>query len=286
MFDMNNELLPLFRPQLNVFPRRHYSTGPSYEAALASIRVWIPTNHDRGTSSVHYRAIIVNTVTDGEVCLEGQGTSAGSHLAVQGDGGTTIRTIARGNQLALGTFITRDNGHIAILLLAVTNIACRVPTPMHRHAAYCKVRVEEARVGVDSVEAVVDTPNVHLAVAAEHRSRVHRSRVESRWWGEHTVDDVHDTVGRTDICLDDLGVLDCDRPRNLVNVDRLSLEGLDILGRLQILCANSGPRNHMVLEDGLKLLDVLRLEQGGQSTIGKCSKGLVGRSEDSEGTRV
>merc|ERR1712085_76795 len=175
MFDMNNELLPLFRPQLNVFPRRHYSTGPSYEAALASIRVWIPTNHDRGTSSVHYRAIIVNTVTDGEVCLEGQGTSAGSHLAVQGDGGTTIRTIARGNQLALGTFITRDNGHIAILLLAVTNIACRVPTPMHRHAAYCKVRVEEARVGVDSVEAVVDTPNVHLAVAAEHRSRVHRS---------------------------------------------------------------------------------------------------------------
>jgi len=70
-----------------------------------------------------------------------------------------------------------------------------------------------------------------------------------RGWGEHTVDDVYNTVGRTNICLDDLGVLDCDRPINLVNVKLLSLEGLDILGWLQILCANSGSRNHMVLED-------------------------------------
>ena len=81
---------------------------------------------------MHYGAILVGTVRDGEVCLEGQGTSAASssatsrcrcrrnHVAVQVDGVTTIITIARGDLLALGTSTTRDNGHIATLLLAVT----------------------------------------------------------------------------------------------------------------------------------------------------------------------
>jgi len=91
-----------------------------HEAALATIRVWLPTNHDRRASTVHYGAFIVDTVTDGEVCLEGHGIN---HLAVQDDGVTTIRTIARGDLLTLGTSTTRDNGHIAILLLAVTKIA-------------------------------------------------------------------------------------------------------------------------------------------------------------------
>jgi len=34
----------------------------------------------------------------------------------------------------------------------------------------------------------------------------------------------------------------------------------------------------------LKFLEVLRLEQGSQRSRGQCSEGLVGRSEDSEGT--
>jgi len=67
-------------------------------------------------------------------------------------------------------------------------------------------------------------------------------------------------------------------------VELLSLEGLDILGCLQVLCTNSGSSDHMVLEDGIKLLDVGRLEQGSQRSRGQCSEGLVGGSEDSEGT--
>jgi hypothetical protein len=71
----------------------------------------------------------VGTGTVGEVCLEGQGTSAASssatsrcrcrrsHLAVQGE---VENIIARGDLLALGTSTTRDNGHIAISRLAAT----------------------------------------------------------------------------------------------------------------------------------------------------------------------
>merc|ERR1712166_1567662 len=125
------------------------------------------------------------------------------------------------------------------------------------------IRTDFARLSHDCARTVWPVSCVKGENAAGNRG------ADSRWRREHTVDDVHDTVGRTDICLDDLGVLDCDRPRNLVNVDLLSLEGLDILGCLQILCANSGSRNHMVLEDGLKLLDVLRLEQGSQRSLGK-----------------
>merc|ERR1711935_137397 len=110
------------------------------------------------------------------------------------------------------------------------------------------------------------------------------SCAKSRWWGEHTVDDMHNTVGRSDICLDDLGLLDSHRPSSLGDVELLSLEGLDILGCLQVLCTNSGSGDHMVLEDGIKLLDVGRLEQGSQRSRGQCSEGLVGGSEDSEGT--
>merc|ERR1712106_1015461 len=62
------------------------------------------------------------------------------------------------------------------------------------------------------------------------------SCAKSRWWSEHTVDDMHNTVGRSDICLDDLGLLDSHRPSSLGDVELLSLEGLDILGCLQVLC--------------------------------------------------
>ena len=73
---------------------------------------------------MHDGAIII-PLDPGVVCLEGQGIS---HLAVQRDGVTvttmvTTTTIARGDLLALGTSTTRDNGHIAILLRAVTTIA-------------------------------------------------------------------------------------------------------------------------------------------------------------------
>merc|ERR1711935_559215 len=110
------------------------------------------------------------------------------------------------------------------------------------------------------------------------------SCAKSRWWSEHTVDDMHNTVGRSDICLDDLGLLDSHRPSSFGDVELLSLEGLDILGCLQVLCTNSGSSDHMVLEDGIKLLDVGRLEQGSQRSRGQCSESLVGGSEDSEGT--
>merc|ERR1711935_1330137 len=106
------------------------------------------------------------------------------------------------------------------------------------------------------------------------------------WWHEHTIDDVHHSVDRTEVGLGDgdLGVLNIDSRVDLVDPELLSLEGLDMLECLQILCIHSIPGNHMVLKDGIKLLDVFRVEQGSQRSHGECSEGLVGRSEDSEGT--
>merc|ERR1712085_2979 len=103
-----------------------------------------------------------------------------------------------------------------------------------------------------------------------------------RWWGEHAVDDVHHSVGCSEICLDDLGLLDCDSRILLVDAEQLSLLGLDELVCRKGLCIQSWSSDHMVLENGIKLLDVGRLEQGSQRSRGQCSEGLAGGSEDSE----
>jgi len=70
------------------------------------------------------------------------------------------------------------------------------------------------------------------------------------------------------------------------DVELVALKGLDFLGGLQVLRKYRSAGNHVVLKQGVKLLDVGRIEQASEGGSRDLSKGLVGGGEDSEGARA
>jgi len=63
----------------------------------------------------------------------------------------------------------------------------------------------------------------------------------------------------------------------------LALKRLDFLGSLEVFAEHGGAGHHVVLKNGVQLLDVLRLQQTVQSGLGELGEGLVGRGEHGEG---
>ena len=98
---------------------------------------------------------------------------------------------------------------------------------------------------------------------------------------EDGVDDVHDTVGGLVVRGGDLGLVDIDLGVVDDDADLGALDGLDVLERLEVLGLDFAGHD-VVGEDGLELLDVLRVEDVGEGLGRDLGKGLVGRREDGE----
>merc|ERR1719247_777000 len=124
------------------------------------------------------------------------------------------------------------------------------------------------------------------AITGEGHARARVETLQQCWLlggKEHTVNDVHDTIGRFDVGRRDLGSVNIHRAIPLHDVHLLALEGLHHLVFLEVPGVDRCTGNDVVFENGLELLDVFGVEQVGEGGLGQCSERLVGGSEDGEG---
>merc|ERR1719247_4069988 len=118
------------------------------------------------------------------------------------------------------------------------------------------------------------------AITGEGHARARVETLQQCWLlggKEHTVNDVHDTIGRFDVGRRDLGSVHIHRAIPLHDVHLLAFEGLHHLVFLEVPGVDRCTGNDVVFENGLELLDVLGSSRWARVALGSAANAsLVG----------
>jgi len=100
---------------------------------------------------------------------------------------------------------------------------------------------------------------------------------------QHGVDDVDHAVSGPNIRGRHLGfTIDVHATRVLRHQYLLAFKRRDMLLSLEVLAVDGGAGNHVVLQNGIQLFDVFRLQQTVQSRLGNLREGLVSWGKNGE----